>query len=466
MKHYALSILIGMTFTSCSTEEQLAETKTIRTPGVSRTLSRVVPFKLGFADSKGIDYTAYKDIVNRQADDRKNNTLRIQFGKLSLNQYNQLMQRYGGQNFVTYDASKDYRLLDFLPPKIQALSGKNLVPTHTPVYSTPKSLRNPYEFYKAPTSTVMMNCWTTSYEVLRDWGQNYQSQTVNLGYFSGITALKVFNDTKYLVGGIKILSWTEMGSDKVGRNRGRKPGDLLVVTNINSTEISPAHTAIWLDNDLYFEKINSGSKDHFRLATWTDAITPYIVNNSIIPPKVSFRRFKSLPSVGSFPKARGSFIDNPGLRVFSSAGRTHYVSQDVGLGGNTKQYEVSEILRFRLGRGSSGRAILSGASNESNFQLGTDRCWSESFLFDSVSDRPSLDEYKYKLTFEGGLKVFNKKNKQIASLSSRKVGNNIEANLSRGRQIIIKPISAGFYEVSHDLQSGGQFTGVMKCFKD
>jgi hypothetical protein len=94
-------------------------------------------FKLKFAVTNQIPHKTFREnlkssLVNDPNFGNKAFRIHIEFGKISETHYKLLMERYGGQNLVPFDSAKNYDLVDFLPPKIQALGNRWLISTWTP----------------------------------------------------------------------------------------------------------------------------------------------------------------------------------------------------------------------------------------------------------------------------------------------------------------------------------------------
>lgn len=92
--------------------------------------------KLRFADDHQIAYLAFKIKFTDLEHPLPNTSfsLSFEFPGLSEQNFHKLMERYGGQDYVKWlpNRTQPYELVDFLPPKIQALIHRTLKQDYLP----------------------------------------------------------------------------------------------------------------------------------------------------------------------------------------------------------------------------------------------------------------------------------------------------------------------------------------------
>ena len=399
-------------------ENSKSKLNTLITQTVSKSVTRT-DIKLGFADSLGINYKVFEDTIHPTSFFKKKRTaLRFELGSLQKSQYEALMLHYGGQNLVSWNPDKkDWQLLDFLPPKIQALSGRWLASTTQIEPEIPEAWRNPYDNFSDPYVTIDMNCWTTSYEVLRDWKTPFANQSLQIGFFAGPDALSTFKKPEHHASQTDLSRDSMFAEKSKERNQGRSPGDLLVIHTVGSLEISPAHTAIWIDDDIYFEKTNSGGQDPFRLATWNDAVSPYLEQDmESYPVNMYFLDIlggaSQLPSQTSFSGVPAfDLTDMFGEQELPDRLQALVFSLDVGMGGSMKVYNANRIVPLPLVQNpESGRAQANGGSQLKNFYKSEDLCW---------AGRTFGSTYTYALKSDSTIQVKNQQGVQVARVKAK-----------------------------------------------
>ena len=407
---------------SCNNIEK-SSTLSIFQPHEISEVEKVDSFKLGFANKAGISHVTYKETINPSAyTESKKYSYRFHFGKISKPEYDKLMENYGGKGYVQWNPEKDdWRLLDFLPPKIQALNGKWLHGTSELEARIPEGWRNPYSNFAIPSVHITMNCYTTTHEILRDWSAfqkgtlKAKDQVVQIGYFSGVDAFSAISDPEHHAS-VTHLSQEEIKGGKDsgrndchsigGKNVCRKVGDLLVIHTIGSLDISPAHSAIWIDEDLYFEKTNSGSDEPFRLSIWEDAVAPYLEQEvDHYPVKMAFYDVQNaenaLPNQKTFANRPAFEIDDS---VLPEDLQDLIFALDIGFGGSLKEYSANRVIDFKMRPNSkTGRAELINADNPNQYLKGDKVCWSSNYGTDDYFP------FQYEITRDSHLKVYNEK---------------------------------------------------------
>ena len=244
-----------------------------------------------------------------------------------------LKRAYGGwsasRSAVAWEAGRDFRLSDLLPPLAQALCGRRFTPT---------------------TSGDVLcnaNCWGFAYSVLEAAAAPSDSVTVSAGaHGDAWAALVAVTD--------RVQSTLEQGHDLLGeqRNAALAPGDVLMLWHQNTgEEMYLDHVAILVDDDLYLEKAGSGAETPFRLIDWDGLVASW-------PPAVfewDWRRRKRGTAV---PPAREAF----GSRLAPKGARADALSVSPYAG--TEQLSWVKTLDEPLTMDDRGRAALPPAAFE------------------------------------------------------------------------------------------------------
>jgi hypothetical protein len=155
-------------------------------------------------------------------------SLGFQFGRLSRTQWQILSQHYSSWHHhrTPYNSLRNYDLLDFLPPVIQALDRHRFI-------SETRSL--------SPVSDrqLVTNCWGTTYEILR----LSQRSTLESPVLFVTKAQPMLN----LLRRISTPITTTI-----------QPGDVLLVSHRHGNQEYLDHTAIAIDQQIVFEKAGTG----------------------------------------------------------------------------------------------------------------------------------------------------------------------------------------------------------------
>jgi len=158
--------------------------------------SEIVPdLKIGFAEKNGItNYKVYRVTVNKDmtVEERRRYVVRIAFDALAESQYRLLMGHYGGQGFVPYDSSRHFELTDFLPPKMQTYVDQWIMSTWQDDKRIPLDGQSPCLSGQPVSLGATMNCWTSAFEMLREWGKPWASTQGKVAYFGPRDAEKIF----------------------------------------------------------------------------------------------------------------------------------------------------------------------------------------------------------------------------------------------------------------------------------
>lgn len=167
--------------------------------------------------------------------------LGFEFGRLTYQQWQQLVTTYGTwhnrRNLAYYDRDRNYNLMDFMPPIMQAWNRHRFHEQDiTPVSSTPDS---------HPTK-LATNCWGTLYEILRLAKQDYPPAP-----------------TLFVTDSHPMLQTLRQGSMKIQANP--QTGDIVLVYHQHGNRTYLDHVALAVDQQLYFEKAGAGNDVPYRL---------------------------------------------------------------------------------------------------------------------------------------------------------------------------------------------------------
>lgn len=233
-------------------------------------------------------------------------TLKVHLGRLSEEQFNALKARYWNLSEVSYSAQRNYELMDFLPPLMQAVDSLQLHPSFVDInWPTPEQIvddggveiqdliRWSTEKAKAP---VLTNCWGTTISILRD--MHFKTRELETGWLSRVAVAQRLSDPQ---------SFDEILPGKI------RFGDIMLIHKKDDYrgETYVQHAALIIEPGLIFEKTDSGADDAFRLAHQKDSIDKL---TSVLGPStfVTYHRLKpkaSIPSIRQTESAANSYSD-------------------------------------------------------------------------------------------------------------------------------------------------------------
>ncbi len=208
--------------------------------------------------------------------------LEVPLGNLSEEQFSGLQKIYGERSKVPYDSSRNYELIDFLDPEIQALVNNLYLPVfYDPsalAYFQMEGLEGPvWDALKKRGLASYANCWNATSEVLRRrHPQHNPSDDRYFLYWPGRTdAYEWFTSDQYS----QTIEEPEIG-------------DVMVL--IGKGQIQ--HTAIFVTNDLIFEKTDGGEKDPYRISFVADVLKKYqrAYGEQLV---ISYRRFSGFQAL-------------------------------------------------------------------------------------------------------------------------------------------------------------------------
>lgn len=255
-------------------------------------------FKVAGLEAAGVKYTVKRvgvrgdpatDPISKDPEMNFYTDVSIE-GTLTSDQHAALTAHYGGKGiaYAGREAKTDWNLIDFLPPVVQAVDG-----TRFKTQEIPPPAPFPADYFSKlgmdANLDVSTNCHATAYEVARSllapageapsFTQFFLGDVSSFNFFAGRT------DPAADVASNEALAPVDA---KAARDAGRKVGDV-----IQFWEPMLLHSAVWIDNDLYFEKTDTASEAPYRLVTYADMVavpglkTPLESGRM----KVGFRRF-------------------------------------------------------------------------------------------------------------------------------------------------------------------------------
>ncbi len=239
--------------------------------------------------------------------------LKIVFPTLSAQEFESLKTTYGSwsatRSNVFYQPNQSWSLSDFLPPLVQASLEFSFLP-ETRVVSLPSLFEKEQSEKRVDTTvTLLSNCWGTAYEILRSAKNQIPDNSFSIFYAPQHLAREFFFDTERSV---EIQSFSSQDSNlQANRNANLQPGDVLLVGNRWLQ-----HVAIFIDDDIYFEKSGSGATSLYRLTSW-DTLT------KTWPPGLhpfSWRRFhpETIPPPAELFNLKTALPDGVSLHDFTS----------------------------------------------------------------------------------------------------------------------------------------------------
>jgi len=224
--------------------------------------------------------------------------LNVHFGKLSSDQFENLQKYYNLQSQVTYSADREYNLIDFLSPAMQALVNHAYEVAQLDLRSLGLSDNYDPEFLSLPRMDGIYsssNCMNATYEITR---------LSQLTRQRGLGPIDLFGATRESLGSTLYLG-SPVEAAKL------RPGDIILYykldrgngnSDVHKGDIQVQHSVIYLSPSLVFEKTDTDSKEPFRIGLRADVEKRL---QRVFPKKgsvkVAYRRFdtpaKKLPRV-------------------------------------------------------------------------------------------------------------------------------------------------------------------------
>jgi hypothetical protein len=197
---------------------------------------------------------------------------------------------------IKYTPGTRYTLIDFLPSQMQALSGKHFA-QQTSVFSLPFFVKGQESKQMNQTCLFLINCWGFAYNMLYYSRLPPEQSNVNTLFFSvsaPTIAYDAFWDLKYFDKIQSSIDNPALLTDKYVRNTALIPGDVILIWHKNQKGVPYLdHIAIFIDDDLYYEKSGTGNDVPFRLNDFIGLSSAWPINIGVF--FVDWRRMK--PSV-------------------------------------------------------------------------------------------------------------------------------------------------------------------------
>lgn len=227
--------------------------------------------------------------------------LEIKFGKLTLQQFNFLKARYRNLSQVSYNSKRDYELVDFLPPVIQAVDRKQLVPGDTSFsWPNPKDIHNESGDYDIEDlfrwsdlksrPSITTNCWGTSLNALRNIHEG--AQQLELGWLSRTSIESRLSNPETFI--LVKASEVAFGDVMLIKSRDESSGEEIM-----------QHAAVIIEPGLVFERTDETADDAFRLSLQTDVVDKM---KSLFPDSLTISYFRKkegahIPSIADADSA-------------------------------------------------------------------------------------------------------------------------------------------------------------------
>ena len=269
-------------------------------------------------------------------------------------QFNTLLKIYGGEGNVPFEAGKTYQLTDFLNPKMQAMIGRQFAnQRETFAKETLPDINGRAEGDGREVGLVT-NCYQAAYEATRGGSDPIAYFFADINDYD-----KHMRDTKFS-SEVKVLTLEERRpAGFAKRNKGLERGDVLMLYHpyfdqrIGKVSLGKelGHIAVFLDDDLYFEKTGPFSSSLYRLVTYADMVAPdsYTDSGDYQFTDIRLRRFRGerLPSASdafsvaaekaSLIKEAKSIVNSDGApwsAITRELGKQLMVVNQPGMGGN------------------------------------------------------------------------------------------------------------------------------------
>jgi hypothetical protein len=274
--------------------------------------SKIKPYpdlKLAAADRLGISYKSIaKDAGKAASLAGFALSLNAQFGRLDEASFRALLREYCGlsetKSRVIYAKDREYTLLDFLPPLMQAVSGLHFQSSRTKQgRGLPSFVGDRIQKFDVTQEVLLTsNCWGFAWEVLFQ-ADNADVSAITISTADPTSAWREFTGPAFdLIQSSRTQPKLLTLSERDFRNKKLKAGDVLLIWHSNpstasGTDLYLDHVATCIDEDVYYEKSGSGDKVPFRVNTWAGLVANFppfvffwewrrLVRNNPLSPKV------------------------------------------------------------------------------------------------------------------------------------------------------------------------------------
>lgn len=193
--------------------------------------------------------------------------LNVHFGKMSKFQFQSLQKYFNLQSHVQYAKDREYNLIDFLSPAMQALVNHAYIVRQLDLSLLGLDENYDHEFLSKPRMDGIYsssNCMNATYEITR------LSQLTNQ---AGLGQLDLFGAARESIGSNLLNQGSPITSSKL------RPGDVILYlkndegngfSDIHKGDRLVQHSVIYLSPSLVFEKTDTDSKEPFRIGLRTD----------------------------------------------------------------------------------------------------------------------------------------------------------------------------------------------------
>ncbi|NBW82170.1 hypothetical protein EBR21_10505 [bacterium] len=253
-----------------------------------------------------------------------------EFPSLTESEFESLKSIYGDwsqtKSRVVYHAPGPWLLSDFLPPAMQAALESRFI-NERRMIQLPQLFAMNTTGNRVETPVLLLsNCWGALYEVLRQAQSPQNNPTFELFYAPHKAARAVLFDPRW---SSEVRPYSKQPVyTPAERNSSLKTGDVLLVG-----KDWLQHVAIFVDDDLYFEKAGAGNTALYRLTDWETLVKTW-------PPDLygfSWRRYDR----EAFPESSDLFNLNSSLPVGVSFGN---LSQD-----EMRRYTIEPDINDKTG---------------------------------------------------------------------------------------------------------------------
>eukprot|EP00584_Thalassiosira_punctigera_P013266 CAMPEP_0172566186 /NCGR_PEP_ID=MMETSP1067-20121228/110929_1 /TAXON_ID=265564 ORGANISM="Thalassiosira punctigera, Strain Tpunct2005C2" /NCGR_SAMPLE_ID=MMETSP1067 /ASSEMBLY_ACC=CAM_ASM_000444 /LENGTH=411 /DNA_ID=CAMNT_0013357233 /DNA_START=11 /DNA_END=1246 /DNA_ORIENTATION=- len=248
--------------------------------------SRVVPYpslRLTTADRLGVSYEGIAEDAGKAASlPGFALSLDAEFGTLPESTFEKLKSQYCAwsdtKSRVKWDEGREYTLLDFLPPIMQAVSGKHFQSTRSKQKNLPSFVDDRQKQYTEQEVLLTSNCWGFAWEVLFQ-ADNPDTSAMTVSTADPTSAWRAFTGPGFdLIQ--SSMTKPKLLADKNLRNRRLQGGDVLLLWHTIACSNRPNkvyldHVVTCIDEDVYFEKSGSGDNVPYRINTWEGIVANF-----------------------------------------------------------------------------------------------------------------------------------------------------------------------------------------------
>lgn len=271
-------------------------------------------------------------------------TVEARFGPLSREQFQALHAEFGGRSEVAYNPVRDYEVVDFLPPALQALVNLDLEPPQ------PVKLENSAQLAVLPDQEdkrvdLTANCHATAYEAI--------------AAYQGDAQLELFNG--------EMIVMDDLAHSQSFESLGALParaGDLAQFYDTGEFKryTMLLHSAVYVGGGLYFEKPNTeseGEDSPYRLATWETLTRPVAKYTEGRFEALAFRPRQPLAAAEkTFASGAEPEFEAWALTQGGQLGRKLCQSLEQSLGGGLRGEYPTALFPLPLTRDALGRGQL------------------------------------------------------------------------------------------------------------